>query len=257
MWKASNSVTVSLLRDGKFDTVSRTIPNRISDLLDCEPIASLITHAGSDIVKAYVESELIKLAANFNGNPALNLKDYQVPLIAEMLIENYRWESIEDFTLCFRKASAGLYGEIYRIDGAVIGQWFSRYLDEKYQALEERKQKEKQLEKAPREANPDRTLLAAMQTIIEGKKLDVDLSKYLTPEQVREVEESRRKHAAMKGYSAKGENEFQRHKLENRHPVTPPEEVERKLNRIRELQIKALRDKHPGATDEEINQFLK
>jgi len=147
LWKDSNADTVSLLRDGKFDQVAKSVPNKVSELLDCEPLQSLISHAGGETVKAYIEAELIKLAANFNGNPALNLKDYQVPVIADMLIENYRWESIEDFTLCFRKASAGLYGEIYRIDGAVIGLWFSRYLDEKYDALEQRKAKEKHADK--------------------------------------------------------------------------------------------------------------
>lgn len=143
LWKATNAGTVALLQANKFDQLSKAVPNRISDLLDCEPITSLIRNAGEQTVKAYLEAELIKLAGNFNGNPALNLKDYQVPTIAEMLLENYKWESIEDFTLCFRKASCGMYGEIYRIDGAVIGTWFSRYLDEKYQALEARQAKEK------------------------------------------------------------------------------------------------------------------
>jgi hypothetical protein len=140
---------VALLRNNRFDQVSKSVSNKVSDLLDCEPITSLISHAGEGTVKAYVEAELIKLAGNFNGNPALNLKDYQVPVIADMLIQNYKWESIEDFTLCFRRASCGMYGEIYRIDGAVIGQWLARYLDEKYDALEQRKAKEKQQDKNP------------------------------------------------------------------------------------------------------------
>lgn len=115
--------------------------NRVSDLLECEPIESLLRHVGERGVKSYVEAEIIKLAANVNVNQALNLKDHQVPVIADHLIQNYKWESLEDFTLCFRRAACGLYGEIYRIDGAVIGQWMSRYLDEKYDALEQRKEK--------------------------------------------------------------------------------------------------------------------
>jgi hypothetical protein len=143
LWRDSNAGTVALLQAKQFDKVSKSVPNKIDALLDCEPITSLIRYAGEQTVKEYLEVELIKLAGNFNGNPALNLKDHQVPMIAEMLLENYKWESIEDFTLCFRKASCGMYGEIYRIDGAVIGTWFSRYLDEKYQALEARQAKEK------------------------------------------------------------------------------------------------------------------
>lgn len=134
---------------GKFDEISKTVSNRVSDLLDCEPITALISHAGSKRVEEYVAAEIVKLAANVNINPALNVKGFQIPVIAQHLIENYKWESIEDFTLCFRRAAAGLYGEIYRIDGAVIGQWMSRYLDEKYDALEQKKKKLAEQEKKP------------------------------------------------------------------------------------------------------------
>jgi hypothetical protein len=140
---------VSLLKAGKYDQVSKTVSNRVSDLLECEPIESLLRHVGERGVKSYVESELIKLAANVNVNQALNLKDFQVPIIADHLIQNYKWESLEDFTLCFRRAAAGIYGEIFRIDGAVIGQWMSRYLDEKYDALEQKKRKQAEQEKKP------------------------------------------------------------------------------------------------------------
>jgi hypothetical protein len=40
------------------------------------------------------------------------------------------------------------------------------------------------------------------------------------------------------------------------HPSTSPERVQQILDHTRELQIKALRDKHPRASDEEINQIL-
>lgn len=132
------------LKTGQFDLISKSVSNKVSDLLECEPIESLIKHAGVEPVQMYVEAELIKLAANINVNQALNLKNDQVPVIVSHLLENYKWESIEDFTLCFRRAAMGLYGEIYRVDGAVIGQWFSRYLDEKYDALEQKKKKEKE-----------------------------------------------------------------------------------------------------------------
>lgn len=111
--------------------------------MDCEPITSLISHAGKQTVQTYLEVEIVKLSANVNVNPGLNIKDYQVPLIAERLLENYKWESIEDFTLCFRRGACSFYGEIFRLDAAVIGNWFSKYLDEKYDALEQRKEKEK------------------------------------------------------------------------------------------------------------------
>jgi hypothetical protein len=231
-WRVINAGMVAQLVNGKFEELSKSVSNKISDLLECEPIASLISHAGSDRVKAYLEAEIVKLALNFNGNPALNLKDYQVPAIAEQLIENYKWESVEDFTLCFRRASAGLYGEIYRIDGAVIGQWFARYLDEKYDALEQKKAKEKHQESGKRANNA------------------VDGSKYIQ-EWLEKIG------APTKEHGPKEETEFQRKKLENPPIETPKENVIARLNKIRECQIKSLRDKYPSATDSEINNLLE
>jgi hypothetical protein len=231
-WKDTNAAMVSLLVNGKFDDLAKSVPNKISELLECEPIQSLISHVGSDRVKAYLEAEIIKLALNFNGNPALNIKDYQVPVIAEQLIENYKWESVEDFTLCFRRASAGLYGEIYRIDGAVIGQWFSRYLDEKYDALEQKKAKEKHQEgKEPRINN-----------VVDGSKyLDQILENLGVPK---------------KEHGPREETEFQRHKLENPPIETPKENVIARLTKLRECQERAIRDKYPAASEEEIKQMI-
>jgi hypothetical protein len=222
---------VSLLVNGKFDDLAKSVPNKISELLNCEPIQSLISHAGSDKVKAYLEAEIIKLALNFNGNPALNIKDYQVPVIAEQLIENYKWESVEDFTLCFRRASAGLYGEIYRIDGAVIGQWFSRYLDEKYDALEQKKAKEKHQEKAQ-----------PVKDIVDGSKYIQEMLENLG--------------VPKKEHGPREETEFQRHKLENPPIETPKENVIARLAKLRECQERAIRDKYPAASEEEITALL-
>lgn len=230
LWKDSNAVTVQLLKANKFDEIARSVKNKVSELLDCEPITALISHAGQQTVQAYVEAEIVKLAMNFNGNPALNLKDYQVPVIAEMLIENYKWESIEDFTLCFRKASCGMYGEIYRIDGAVIGQWMAKYLEEKYDALEQRKEKEKQKDKNP-----------------------VSIVK-LTAEHAEEYGKRYVESDAKKKDNRK-ENGYQREKLSYVPPTT--DEVKQRLEKIRQYQERSLREKYPSATDEQINELLK
>jgi hypothetical protein len=225
---------VALLKANKFDELAKSVPNRIADLLDCEPIESLIRHSGKDGVQAYLECEIIKLAANFNGNPALNIKAYQVPMIAEQLLENYKWESIEDFTLCFRKASAGMYGEIYRIDGAVIGQWFSRYLDEKYDALEQRKAKEK---------HPDKTADFSKIAKEQAEKYGPGTDYYKEAQRIAENLINTPK--APNDNSS--ENAYQRHKLEARHPVTTPEELERK-----QLHIDYIRaNYHPDGSKKE------
>jgi hypothetical protein len=144
---STSDTTVDLLKKNQFEQLAKSVSNKIADLLTAEPIRSLISNAGREAIQTYLEVEIIKLAGNVNVNPALNIKTHQVPVIAEMLIDQYPLESIEDFTLCFRRATVGLYGEIYRIDGAIINQWFAKYLDEKYDALEQKLAKEKHADK--------------------------------------------------------------------------------------------------------------
>jgi hypothetical protein len=213
---------VKMLLRGQFDQLSKSVPNRVAALLDCEPITALVSHAGEATVKAFIEAELIKLAGNFNGNPALNLKDYQVPVIADMLIENYKWESVEDFTLCFRKASCGMYGEIYRIDGAVIGQWMARYLEEKYDALEQRKAKEKHDQKESQRVS----------NAVDGSKYFAQILENIGPVKPPEKDNAK-------------ENAYQRQKMDYK-----PELTDDHLRRI-------LKQEHPEATPEQIEEALK
>lgn len=198
---------------------------RVDDVLDCETITDVIGHAGEKVVLAYLESEIIKLAASLNVNEALNLKRHQVPMIAAQLIEDYRWESLEDFVICFRRGSAGKYGEIFRLDGAIIGQWMARYLDEKYEALERRKQAEKKLTR-------ERQL---------GES--VDSSKWIA-EWLRQVGAPDQKDAD----NAK-ENEYQRTKLSYQ---SPPDDVVRQ----RELHIIYLRENYDAKTGKQKAGWL-
>lgn len=175
LWKDTNSITVSLLTAGKFDEVSRNVPSRINAVLECEPITSLIGHAGAQRVEQYLAAEIVKLAGNLNINPALNIKIHQVPVIAQGLMDTYKWESIEDFTLCFRRAASGMYGEIFRLDGAVIGSWMAKYLEEKYDALEQEKAKLKHKESEKRVSYTPEHADKCIKTILEnlgGGKLE-------------------------------------------------------------------------------------
>ena len=230
MWKDSSKELVTNLKAAAFEQISKGVPAKISDVLDCEPITSLIKHAGEDTVQMYVEHELIKLASMVNVNQALNLKDGQVPTIAQHLIENYKWESLEDFTLCFRRASCGLYGEIYRIDGAVIGQWMSRYLDEKYDALEQRKAKFK----------PEKTVVRESSTAHADaciKQILENLGAPTEPEN-----------------NAK-ENAYQREKMS--YIPKGEDYVNEKKERIKEGQRLELVKKYPAATTEQIESMLE
>jgi hypothetical protein len=219
---------VGLLVNQRFDELAKSVSNKVADLLECETITALIGHAGERTVQMYLEVEIVKLAANFNGNPALNVKDYQVPIIAEMLIQNYKWESLEDFTLCFRRASCGFYGEIYRIDGAVIGGWMARYLDEKYDALEQAKQKEKK-----QQTEAQRAFQA-----VDGSKYIQQMLDSIGPVKQPEKDNSK-------------ENDFQRDKVFNPPMSTNEEQIRQKL-----LHIEYLKQNYDARTGQPLPGYL-
>lgn len=84
----------------------------------------------------YIQDELVILASQVNINSNLNLQTHQLPIIAQTIYDNFKSESIEDIILCFRKGAAGFYGQIFRLDGAVIIDWMQKYLEEKYTIVE-------------------------------------------------------------------------------------------------------------------------
>jgi hypothetical protein len=226
LYKDTNSAVISLLKSNSeeaLDRIAGMVPNKVSDLLDCETITALISHAGFDRVKDYLERELIKLASMFNGNPALNLKDHQVPVIAEMLMENYKWESIEDFTLCFRRASFGMYGEIYRIDGAVIGGWMARYLEEKYDALEQRKAKEKK-----QESDAKRLFQAVDGSKYIQQMLDA-IGPVNPPDQTNGKENAYQRHKLAEPYKPELNDDHYRKILKQEFPTATPEQIEQAI----------------------------
>lgn len=92
-------------------------------------------------VKQILDMQLTKLAASFNLN--LTFKDYQVSQIIEDLIEKYPNETIEDFIYTFKQARQGAYGQVFRLDSAVVFDWMAQHLAQKYDAIEHKLYSEK------------------------------------------------------------------------------------------------------------------
>jgi hypothetical protein len=222
---------VQYLQVGQLDKVSELLPTTIEGALDATPMHMIAKVIDPVKVESFIAYQLTRLATLVNVDQRLNIQPHQVRFIAQALMENFSYESLADINLCLKRGAMGFYGEIYRIDAAVITGWMQNYLDEKYDALEQRQKKAKKQDKSERKSDA-----------VDGSKYIAEMLENLGVQQ--------------KEHGPREETEYQRHKLENPHPVTPPEEVEKKLARIRELQIKALRDKHPGASDEEINHLL-
>lgn len=118
------------------------MPATIEGTFDEPKIKEVILVVGAHAVAGQVKFELIKLAALMSVGG--NLNTAQVNFIADQLIQQYPNETLADFRLCFQRGAIGLYGDIQRMDGITIGGWMKKYLDEKYEILEDRLTKEKE-----------------------------------------------------------------------------------------------------------------
>lgn len=110
------------------------MPARIEDALNFPVVKEVVKVAGEVAVQKYLEFELIKLAhlVSVGGN----LNNAQVVFIAQELIKIFPNETLADFKLCFQRGAIGQYGEIFRMDGIVLREWMNKYLEEKYQVIE-------------------------------------------------------------------------------------------------------------------------
>lgn len=105
------------------------------------PISELRRVVGSRQVGIALDVQLTRLVANLNLKWTLN--DSQIKTIVEDLLDKYPNETLEDFILCFKKARLGEYGELIRLDSAIVFTWMTSYLTEKYTVIEAALMKEK------------------------------------------------------------------------------------------------------------------
>jgi hypothetical protein len=123
-----------LITSKKFSEVSALMPTTVDKAVTVGLPMMVLGKAVPGIVDQ-IEYELIMLAKMVNVDARLNLQKHQLPIIAADLYNNFKCESLEDVAVCLKRGAAGLYGEIYRIDGSVITGWMTKYLDEKYEVL--------------------------------------------------------------------------------------------------------------------------
>ncbi|MES1181853.1 MAG: hypothetical protein ABUL44_03570 [Flavobacterium sp.] len=117
---------------------SLTIQKIVSDAM---PLCELRRTIGNKPVAQAIDIQLTRLVASMNLK--WNLSDSQIQQIVEDLMDKFPNETVEDFILIFKKARQNEFGEIYRLDSAVIFGWVEKYLDEKYQVLERKLMAEK------------------------------------------------------------------------------------------------------------------
>lgn len=110
-----------------------------------EPLVMVEKVVSEHAIIQYIEFELIETTRMLNMNPGLLLQKHQIPLVAKTLYDNFKNESLEDFSLALKRGSAGFYNPdgLFRIDGAVVTAWMQKYLEEKYTHIEQEAQRNK------------------------------------------------------------------------------------------------------------------
>lgn len=197
------------------------------DLIDCPPLAMLRKIEGMDLkLEMFLAAEIKKLSDMVNVNANLNIQQYQIPIIAQQLIENYPVESLEDFVLCFKRGSAGFYGTIYRLDAATLTDWMKEYLEEKYTFVEAKVKEEQSKHLEDNAVNYD-----------EFKKRAPDIF--------------------AKEKSNQNDNDFQIYKLNNpRKDSAGASMVEEHKKKVERARRAFYLNEHPDASEEEIEAYI-
>jgi hypothetical protein len=134
-----------LQEPNRFMEILGSVPAKLEQVIQCPPISALVNAgAPKSSLEAVLAIEITKAANMLTVGG--NLRQGQSLEIARDLIAQYPNESLEDFCYCLRNGVRGKYsesGKLFRFDSVVINEWFAKFLEEKYEAIENRLMDEK------------------------------------------------------------------------------------------------------------------
>ncbi len=133
---------LAALQVQNYSEVLALVPRSIDAALECPPVTELLNlGAAINDLEACLAVEIAKTSNMLTVGG--NLRQGQSVEIAKNLIADHPGESLQDFCLCLRQGLKGVYGEIFRFDVMVINEWFAKYLEDKYDAIEKKLMREK------------------------------------------------------------------------------------------------------------------
>jgi hypothetical protein len=132
----------STLRNDRIEIIKLSNSITIKDSLTAPILRSLEAKYGKDDLATVIAYQIMQTAAFFNlGN---NIREDQALETAYLILEKYPAETLQDFTLVFKNAKTGRYGELYnRLDGQTIFKWIEAYLEQKAEYREQLHQQQK------------------------------------------------------------------------------------------------------------------
>jgi hypothetical protein len=121
------------------------VPRDIAQVIERPPISSLLRQGATiESLEGCLAIEIAKCSNMLTVGG--NLRQGQSLEIAKELIAEYPNESLEDFCYCLRNGLKGKYsepGKTFRFDIQIIFEWFKKYLDEKYEVIVDKLNREK------------------------------------------------------------------------------------------------------------------
>lgn len=237
--KLSQTTLCESLNRNDYASAAKALPSKIHEVINEPNLSDVVRVVGRGKVVTFVQIELTKLAERVNVSG--NITPSQLEFISTQLVEMFPNETLADFKLCFERGCIGQYGQIYRMDGIVIREWMEKYLDEKYQVVEESLMKEKEDQ-------------------YKGLSKDESGPGYeLFKNYVKELNESKSKsvrHLFGDAVLSEGQSEPPKKKAIS-WPVSPPEkeaEIQAKIELGRK--IHELSKQHPGKTLDELKAMV-
>lgn len=152
----SRTALAAIMSARQYDLAANHLPATIPAALEMEPISVMARYIDPIHIQRTIEVLLAQLAGRITTGG--NLSPSMVEFIAAQLMAQYPNEVLGDFKIAFDRGAMGGYGPVFRLDGAVIGDWMGKYLSEKYEAVERtyeaRKAMERNIATPPAEPGP-------------------------------------------------------------------------------------------------------